>query len=170
MKEKDLLVDCPEHQLILYAEKNDGTYGPVQTGAYTAGNHISEHYKIVGNLNKSLIERLQNGEISPIYYYMMIEDLSVSELAGRTRISKICVKKHITPKGFKKVSISKLKRYADVLNIPLANMFQIIHTIEDRNWDIGYQEDIGSSKSSSISQAKTKNQFLVETKVIQKLK
>src|SRR4030043_775763 len=170
MKEKDLLVNCPEHQLILYAEKNDGTYGPVQTGSYMAGNHISEHYKIVGNLNKSLIERLQNGEISPIYYYMMIEDLSVSELAGRTGISKICVKKHITPKGFEKVSISKLKRYADVLNIPLANMFQIIHTIEDRNWDIGYQEDIGSSKSTSISQAKTKNQFLVETKVIQKLK
>ena len=166
MKEKDLSVDCPHQQVILYAEKNDGTYGPFQTGSYMVGDFISEHYKITDRLNRSLEERLKNEEISPIYYYMMIEELSVPELAGRTGISTACVKKHITPKGFRKVSVSKLRRYADVLNIPVANMFQVINTLEDKNWDMGYQGETDSSKSGSISQAKTKNPLVVETKVI----
>jgi hypothetical protein len=166
MKEKDLSVECPYQQVILYAEKSDGTYGPFQTGSYMAGIHISEHFKIADNLNRSLEERLKNGDISPIYYYMMIEELSVSELAGRTGISKSCVRKHITPEGFRKISVSKLKRYADVLNIPVANIFQVINTVEDRNWDMGYQGETDSSKTGSISQAKTKNPLVVETKVI----
>jgi transcriptional regulator with XRE-family HTH domain len=170
MKEKDLLVECPYQQVVLYAEKSDGTYGPMQTGSYMAGTHISEHFKISGNLNNSLIEKLKNGEISPVYYYMMIEGLTVPELAGRTGISKSCVKKHITPEGFKKLSVSKLKRYADVLNIPPANFFQVIYTIEDRNWNIGYQGDADNSKTGSITQSATKNPLVVETKVIQNTK
>jgi hypothetical protein len=166
MKEKDLIVDCPYQQVILYAEKGDGTYGPFQTGSYMAGYHISEHFKITDHLNKSLLEQLRNGEISPVCYFMMIEGLTVPELAGRTGISKACVKRHITPGGFQKMRISTLKRYADVLNIPLANMFQIISTIEDGNWDMGYQGEIDHSKSGTISQTKTKNPILIETKVI----
>ncbi len=66
--------------------------------------------------------------------------------------------------------ISSLKRYADVLNIPLANMFQIINTIEDRNWDMGYQGEIDDSKTGSISQKKTNNPFVIETEVIKNTK
>jgi hypothetical protein len=167
MKEKDLVVDCPYQQVILYAEKVDGTYGPFQTGSYMTGYHISEHFKITDNLNKSLLDQLRNGEISPVYYFMMIEGLTVPELAGRTGISKACVRRHITPSGFQKMRISSLKRYAEVLNIPLANMFQIINTIEDGNWDMGYQGGINHSKSGSITQIKTENPLLIETRVIQ---
>lgn len=170
MKEKDLLVECPYHQVILYAEKSDGSYSPIQTGSYMAGNHISEHFKITGNLSKSLIEKLRNGIISPIYYYMMIEGLTVSELAGRTGISQLLVKKHLTPKGFQKMRISRLKRYAEVLNIHMANMFQIITTKEDGNWDMGYQADIDHSNSATITQSKTANPLIIETKVTQNTK
>jgi hypothetical protein len=45
-------------------------------------------------------------------------------------------------------------------------MFQIISTIEDGNWDMGYQGEIDNSKSGTISQTKTKNPILIETKVI----
>jgi hypothetical protein len=166
MKENDLVVDFPRQQVVLYAEMGDGTYGPFQTGSYMSGNHISEHFKITGHLNKSLLGQLRKGEISPVYYYMTIEGLTVSELADRAGISQFYVKKHITPAGFQKMRISSLKRYADVLNIPLANMFQIINTIEDRNWDMGYLGDLDNSKTEAISQSKTGNPLLVETKVI----
>jgi hypothetical protein len=166
MKEKDLVTDCPYQQVILYAEKGDGTYGPLQTGSFMAGNHISEHFKIAGNLSRTLLEQLRKGEISPIYYFMTIEGLTPGELAGRVGISQFCVKRHVTPEGFRKMRISSLKKYADVLNIPVANMFQIISTIEDRNWDIGYQGDIDGTKTGSISQTRTANPLLIETKVI----
>ena len=152
MKEKDLKIDCPYHQVVLYAEKDDGTFGPFQTGSYMTGVNISEHFKLTSNLNKSLIEQLKSGAISPIYYFMIIEGLTLEELAGRTGISKFRVKRHLTIKGFRKMKISTLKRYADVFNIPLANMFQIINTIEDRNWDMGYQGEVDDSKTGSISQ------------------
>ncbi|HOO98465.1 MAG TPA: hypothetical protein PLV06_03550 [Bacteroidales bacterium] len=166
MKEKEIEVDCPYQQVILYAEKDDGTFGPVQTGSYMAGNHISEHFRIVENLSKDLVEKLKKGEISPVFYYMTLEGLSISEMAGRTGIPAFRVRKHSTPSGFRRIRISTLKRYADVLNIPVANMFQLINTIEDRNWDIGYKGDIDGSKTGIISQSATGNPLLVETKVI----
>lgn len=166
MKEKDLILNYPDQQVIYYAEKSDGTYGPLQTGAYMAGNHIGEYFKITDNLNKSLLEQLKNGEISPICYYMNIETLTIPELAARVGVSKRSLKKHLSPKGFQKLSIEKLKRYAEVLNIQVANMFQIINTIEDKNWDAGYQEKVRSSKPFLISQGTTKNPLLVETKII----
>ncbi|MCX6333381.1 MAG: hypothetical protein NT092_03655 [Bacteroidia bacterium] len=170
MKEKDLVIDCPYHQVILYAEKGDGTYGPFQTGSYMAGVNISEHFRITGNHTRALLEQLKAGIISPVYYFMMIEGLTADELAGRTGISKFRVKKHLTPKGFSKMRISTMKRYTDVLNIPLANMFQIVCTIEDRNWDMGYQGEIDNSKTGSISQEKTDNPLVIETKIIQNRK
>jgi transcriptional regulator with XRE-family HTH domain len=166
MKEKEIEVDCPYQQVILYAEKADGTYGPVQTGSYMAGNHISEHFRITGNLSRTLLDQLRKGEISPVYYYMTLEGLTITEIAGRTGISKCVVKRHIRPEGFRRMRISSLKRYADVLNIPVANMFQIINTIEDRNWDIGYQGDIDRSKTGIITQSITGNPMIIETKVI----
>ena len=39
MKEKDGKVDYKQHELILYVEKEDDTYGPITTGSY-----ISEKY------------------------------------------------------------------------------------------------------------------------------
>ena len=166
MKEKDVFVDCKVHQVVIYAEKKDGSIGPVQTGSYMTKNHIDDFHVITDNLNNSLIEKLRNGEISPIYYYMTMEELTISELAERVGISKGEVKKHLDPKGFQKVRISKLIRYANVLNIPLANLFQLIHTNEDKNWNMGYRESTDKSESNLISQVKTNNPLIVETKIV----
>ena len=170
MKEEDLVINCPHQQVVLYAEKGDGTYGPFQTGSYMAGINISEHFRITDNHNKILLEQLKSGKISPVYYFMMIEGLTVSELAGRTGISKFRVKSHLAPAGFRKMRISTLKRYTDIFNIPLANMFQVISTIEDRNWDMGYQGEIDDSKIGSISQVKTDNPLVIVTEVIKNSK
>jgi hypothetical protein len=166
MKEKDLIVDCPYQQVILYAEKSDGTYGPLQTGSYVSGNHISEHFKITGELIKSLLQQLKQDKISPLYYFMMIEGLTPSELAARAGISTRRVKKHLTPRGFQKISVAGLKRYAGIFNIPVANMFQIINTVEDRNWNAGFRTELNDSKSFLISQGSTGNPLVVETKII----
>jgi transcriptional regulator with XRE-family HTH domain len=166
MKEKDVFVDCQSHQVVIYAEKSDGTFGPVQTGSFMTKNHITDFHQIADNLNNSLIERLKNGEISAIYYYMTIEDLTLSELAERVEISKSRVNKHLYPKGFQRIRVGELKRYANVLNIPVANLFQLIHTIEEKNWNMGYDEEMEKNKPIQITQAKTNNPLIVETKIV----
>jgi transcriptional regulator with XRE-family HTH domain len=166
MKDKDILVDYKPQQLIIYAEKSDGSFGPVQTGSYMSKNHIDDFYNIVENHNKSLIGKLKKGEISPISYFMSVEDLTVAELAARVGISKSTLKKHLDPKGFQNISVSMLSRYAGVFNIPLANMFQIIHTREDMKWYMGYLEESDKEQAVRISQQNTDNPILVETKIV----
>ena len=166
MKEKDVLVDFKPQQFVIYAEKSDGSISPVQTGSYITKNHIDDFFRLSGNLYNSLVEKLKSGKISPIFFYMTIEELSVAELAARVEISKSRVKKHLDPKGFQKVSVTNLRRYADVLNIPLANLFQVINTIEDKSWNMGFREETDVSESVQISQVKTDNPFVVETKIV----
>ena len=170
MKEKDVLVNSEVQQFIIYAEKNDGSIIPVQTGSYVTQNFIADFYELTGNLHKSLAEKLRKGEISPIFFYMTIEELTIAELASRAGIPKSRVIKHLNPKGIRKATVSELCRYANVLNIPLANLFQIIATKEDKNWNMGFHEEIRNSESFQISQVKTDNQLIVETKIVQKLK
>ena len=121
---------------------------------------------LMGELIKSLLQQLKQDKISPLYYFMMIEGLTPSELAARAGISTRRVKKHLTPRGFQKISVAGLKRNAGIFNIPVANMFQIINTVEDRHWNVGFRTALNDSKSFLISQGSTGNPLVVETKII----
>jgi hypothetical protein len=163
MKEKDILTDFKDHQLILYAEKDDSTIGPVLTGSYLAGNYLDEFYQIWGSFEKDLFEQVLSMKISPIARYKSLEELSLSELAARTGIPKRKVKKHLKYKYFLRAKVDDLRRYADVFNIPVANFFQIINTKQDAKWNIGHNLKIAKSKPLTISQEKTNNPLIVIT-------
>jgi transcriptional regulator with XRE-family HTH domain len=167
MKEKDVLVDFDAQQFVIYAEKSDGSFSPVQTGSYITKNYLDDFFNLNDRLYDSLLEKLKNGEISPIFFYMTIEDLTISELAARAGITKSGVRKHINPKGFQKATVSMLSKYAYVFNIPVANLFQVINTREDRSWNMGFREETVISESDQISQVITDNPLLVETKIVQ---
>jgi hypothetical protein len=117
MKEKDGYVDCPEQQMILYVEKEDGSYGPMQTGSFITANYIDDYFHKRKNLEKALLERISNGEISPVHYYMILEDLTLSELAARAGIWKWKVKRHLKPENFSSIRPELLERYATVFNV-----------------------------------------------------
>ncbi len=128
MKEKDAAVDYKECQLILYVEKKDGSYGPVKTGSYISKNYIDDFWYKRHNLEKELLEKVRRGEMSPVAYYMTLEELTPSELAARVKLSARKVKKHMDPGLFGTATLEQLKRYCGVFNVPLANMVQAIVT------------------------------------------
>jgi hypothetical protein len=167
MKEEDVKVDFKEQQMMIYVEKQDGSIIPVQTGSYIAKKYIGDFHEMTDKLYTALTERLKKGEISPVYYFMTMEELSVAELASRAGISKSSVKKHLAPKGFQKANVQDLKRYADAFNIPIANFFQVIRTREDRKWYPGYRDDKEKSEAILISQVRTETPLIVETKIVQ---
>lgn len=163
MKEKDILTNFKDHELILYAEKEDNSIGPVRTGSYLAGNYLDEFYKIWGKFEKALYEQLLNREISPIERYRELEELSLSELAARAGLPKRRVKKHLKHKYFLKARVEELQAYAEVFNVPVANFFQIISTKQDGSWNIGHNRDAARAKALTISQEKTANPLVVVT-------
>ncbi len=125
MKEKDSRTDCPEQQVILYVEKEDGSYGPVQTGSYLTGNYLDDYELKRKHLEENLKEKIRRGEASPIYYYMTLEELTVSELASRTGIRKSKVKKHLELVHFRELTPEILQKYAEVFNVQAGEMMSL---------------------------------------------
>lgn len=125
MKEKDGYVDCPEQQVILYVEKEDGTYAPMQTGSFLTKNYIDDYFGKRQKLEAVLREQVIRREISPIGYYMTLEDLTLSELAARVGISQRKARKHLDPAHFGTIPPTVLKLYADVFNITAAELLDL---------------------------------------------
>lgn len=144
MKEKDVRVDYREHQLILYAEKKDGSYGPVRTGSYITKNYIDDFWLKRRNLEREYLEKVRAGEISPIACYMVLEELTPTELASRVKIPARKVKRHMTPGHFGEATVDELRRYCEVFNVPLVSMFQAI---------------VAGKKSLKIHEIKTENPY-----------
>jgi hypothetical protein len=127
MKEKDGYVDCPQQQVIIYVEKEDGKFGPIQTGSYITSNYLDDYELKRKNLEDYLRKKIQIREVSPIYYYMVIEDLTISELAARVRIRKGKVKKHLRHEYFKLINNEMLLQYADVFNVSVDDLNQLMN-------------------------------------------
>lgn len=163
MKEKDIKIDFKEHELILYAEKEDDSIGPIVSGSYMAKYHLDEFHRIWSNIEKNTFALLLKKEISPIARFMELEELTPSELAARTGLSKRKVKRHLSHRHFLKASVEELQKYADVFNVPVANFFQIISTKEDGKWNMGYNAEAAKKMELTISQKATENPLLVIT-------
>jgi hypothetical protein len=128
MKEKDGTIDCPQQQVILYVEKEDGKYEPIQTGSYLTKNFLDDYELKRRHLEESLKNQILSGEVSPVYYFMILEDLTLSELAARAGIRKGKVKKHLEASHFTEIPQETLQVYADVFNIAIKDMLDLLVT------------------------------------------
>lgn len=125
MKENDLKIEINEHPLAMFAEKEDGTYGAVETGSYMVENYIEDFWKKQLHFKNSALEKLKSAQISPIAFYMEIFNMAEADLASRVGIGAGKVKKHCTMEGFEKVKMGLLKKYADVFDITVAEFFRL---------------------------------------------
>ncbi|MEI6122543.1 MAG: hypothetical protein WCQ95_02835 [Bacteroidota bacterium] len=166
MKEKDVISDYKVQKYILYAEKNDGSYGTVEGGSYIIENDLPDFWHKKSHLEKTMRQRLLDNEITPIHYFMVLEEMTVAELASRAGISKGKVKCHLNPKKFHKTKVSDLQKYAAVFNIPMANFFQILLTSTDQNpkYHFYFEEETQKDKYHFI-QTQTNNPTIIITKV-----
>lgn len=168
MKEKDGYVNCPEQQVILYVEKENGQYVPMQTGSYISGNYLDDYEIKRYHLEESLRTKVIKGEISLIRYYMVLEDLTLSELAARVGLSRTKVNKHLDPVHFGKIKVETLKKYAEVFNVPLSSMLQVVMLKKGDNLE-SYTVLEENKQTEGIEQVKTDNPFVVLFKIGEKI-
>jgi hypothetical protein len=145
VKEEDARVDFDQHQLLLYVEKSDGSFGPLQTGAFLVKNYSDDFFQKRRNIEAECTDRLRKGEISPVVYYMLLYNMTAADIAVRVGISKSKVIRHQTPSGFAGASVEIVKRYADVFGVSVAHMFQLV---------------VPKDKDLSIASRKTANPYL----------
>lgn len=133
MKEEDAREE-QGHRLVMYVEKGDKTFGPVQTGAYMSAHYLDDFLEKRAQVAEDCGRRLRDGEISPIAYYMALIEMAEADLASRAGISRRRLRRHLTPAGFGEIRVSELARYAEVFGVPVANLFQELVPAPGRAW------------------------------------
>jgi len=125
VKEQDANIDS-DRKFVIYVEKEDATYGPVEAGSIMLRDYFDDYLEKRKNLVDQCRQRLEADEISPVAYYAILINIGESDLACRVGVSRRALRKHMKPAGFARISLSLARRYAEVFDIPVANMFQIL--------------------------------------------
>jgi hypothetical protein len=125
MKEKDLYIENKSNEIILFAEKEDESYGAIKSGSYAVKHYLGDYYKLKENLDKELREEIRIGKISPVFYYMLMEDMGEGDLAKRVGISKRKLHKHFMPEVFDKLGDEIHQKYAIVFGITVEQLKEI---------------------------------------------
>jgi hypothetical protein len=125
MKENDARVDFPDHQMVLYVEKADGSYESMQTGSYLTRNYFDDYQGKRARLEETYRGKLLAGQITPVEYYMVLTEMGIGDLSSRVGLSVSKIKRQMTPSGFASMRIRDAQRYADVFGIALSEIFHI---------------------------------------------
>jgi len=153
MKEKDLYIDFKSQQSVYYVEKDDESYGPVLSGSQLAKNYLDDFYEKRLKQEKALREQLKKGEISPVYYYLIMQEYGEGDLASRAGVSLKKLRKHYKMENFIKLKLIQLKKYAEAFDIPLVKMFSLMLT---------RQENTGKF---TVEYSETANPYFVVAKI-----
>ncbi len=153
MKEKELYVEFEPQRSVYYVEKEDKSYGPIISGSQLSANYLDDFWLKKRNLEEKLRNQIIANEISPVFYYMTLQEMGPKDLASRIGMSYRKLLKTFKPMYFKKLKVEKLKILSDVFNIPVSNLFQTF-LIKDED-----REKI------SLEQAATENELYHITKV-----
>jgi len=153
MKEKEAQINFDLHPLVLYVEKEDGSYVRAESASYLSSNYLDDYFDKIRKWDKELKGQLEKGEISPVYYYRIMMEFGEGDLASRVGICKRKLKRHYKMEAFEKINLKMLKRYADVFDVPVSNMLHFV--------TIG-EKDIEKLK---ISYRKSKNPYISFSKI-----
>ncbi len=103
---------------VQYAVDKDGKYVKTFSKGWEAKNIVNElAWEDIQELVDEADEKIKVGKASPIMHFMAKNQMNATLLADYVELSKWKVKKHLKPRGFKKLKPEQLENYAKVFNI-----------------------------------------------------
>lgn len=122
MKKKDLPQDASGlkdfTREVCYVKNSDGKYEADLSSGWSVKNEALDNaWEDINQQIEDAKKAIISGEKSPIYYYFVKNLMDFQVLSGYTGFWKFSIKKHMTPKGFNKLSGKKLAKYAKAFNI-----------------------------------------------------
>lgn len=102
----------------VYSLDKDGNYTTVHSVGWGPKNEVmKEAWDVVNEKIEIVKQKVIQGELSPIAYFIEKNLMDVSLLAKYMGLWKWTVKKHLKPKNFKKLNSEILEKYAKVFDI-----------------------------------------------------
>lgn len=108
---------------VQYAIDENGQYIKVMSKGWEPKNIVNDlaWKDIQENMDKAN-EKIKSDKASPILYFMAKNIMDVNLLADYVELPKWKVKRHLKPKGFKKLKQEQLENYSKVLNISVEEL------------------------------------------------
>jgi len=105
---------------IQYAVDENGKYVKTFSKGWEPKNIVNELAwdDIHDNMNEAN-EKINAGKASPIMYFMAKNQMNPALLAEYVELPKWRVKRHLKPRGFKKLKQELLEKYAKVLGVSI---------------------------------------------------
>ena len=108
---------------VCYATDSSGKY----VAALSSGWDVKINALDVawGDIEKRIAtakQKVQNGEASPLLFFMEYRLMDVSILAGYTGFWQWQIRRHLKPAVFSKLSAKQLQKYAEAFNIKVEDL------------------------------------------------
>ncbi|MDX6181045.1 hypothetical protein SGQ44_02685 [Flavobacterium sp. Fl-77] len=111
---------------LVYATDENGNYTTaLSTGWEPKTIALSNSIDEINERIADAKQQVENGEVSPICYYMEINKMDLTILASYVGMWKWRVKRHFKPAIFAKLSPTILQKYADTFDISVAELKNI---------------------------------------------
>ena len=108
---------------VIYAVDKNGKYGKSLSSGWEAKTiALNKSLDLIEEQVQETIQRIKQGELSPIAYYMELHRMDVMVLSSYVGLWKWKVKKHLKAKYFKKLSKKTLKKYTETFEISLEEL------------------------------------------------
>lgn len=124
--------DVPQHredsmlagyQRACYALDEQGRYVVVGSVGWEVENVVNAQANDeVRAQIAAALARARRGAVSPLAYHMARRQMDVAMLAAYSGISRLRIRWHLRPSPFAHLPVTLLQRYADALQIPLAEL------------------------------------------------
>lgn len=108
---------------VYYAINDDGEFSKTLSAGWETKNIVqSETLKVLEERTEVARQKVENGEASPILYFMELKRMDWEILSNYVGIWKFFVKRHAKTTVFKKINDSTLKKYAEAFEISVEEL------------------------------------------------
>ncbi len=103
---------------VQYAVDENGKYVKTFSKGWEPKNIVNDlAWEDIQEMVDEADEKIKAGKASPIMHFMAKNLMNITLLADYAELSKWKVKRHLKPKGFKKLKQEQLEKYAKIFNI-----------------------------------------------------
>jgi len=108
---------------VQYAVDKDGKYVKTFSKGWEPKNIVNElAWEDIQEQVDEANQKIKAGKASPIMHFMAKNQMNPTLLADYAELSKWKVKRHLKPRGFKKLKPEQLENYSKVFNISVAEL------------------------------------------------
>lgn len=111
---------------LCYAVDENGKYTTVKSCGWEAKQIVNDQaWKLIKEKVSDIKDRVSRGELSPLAYYMVKNQMDIKLLSDHVGFSKRKIKKHLNPGNFNELDTSVLERYARAFSLTVDELKEL---------------------------------------------